>query len=105
MGKRILHMRRRIMMLIATAILALTMAAGTAFPAFALSPSEQACLDAGGTPDRVQGTVSCILVEEGKNPKFTDTVTTSGQGNIGNKTQSSDVCDGTGSGKCPPGQF
>lgn len=98
-------MRRRIMMLIAAAILALTMAAGTAFPALALSPSEQACLDAGGTPDRVKGEVSCVIVEVGKNAKFTDTNTTSGQGNIGNKTQTSDVCGGTGSGKCPPGQF
>lgn len=98
-------MRRRIMMLIVATILAMTMAAGTAFPAFALSPSEQACLDSGGTPDRVQGTVMCIIVEEGKNQKFTDTVTTSGQGNIGNKTETSDVCAGTGSGKCPRGQF
>lgn len=98
-------MRRRIMMLIVATILAMTMAAGTALPAFALSPSEQACLDAGGTPDRVKGEVSCVIVEEGKNPKFTDTVTTSGQGNIGNKTHTSDVCDGTGSGMCPPGQF
>ncbi len=98
-------MRRRIIMLFVAAILALTMAAGTAFPAFALSPSEQACIDSDGTPDRVKGEVICVIVEEGKNPKFTDTVTTSGQGNIGNKTQTSDVCDGTGSGKCPPGQF
>ena len=45
------------------------------------------------------------IVGEGRNPKFTDTVTTSGRGNISNKAQTSDVCGGTGGGKCPPGQF
>jgi hypothetical protein len=43
-----------------------------------------------------------ICTEEGKNDRFTSTTT--GQGNIGNKT-SGPVCDGTGSGKCPGGQF
>ena len=91
--------------LVASAITAIGLAAGIAAPAFALSPSEQECLEAGGTPDRERGTVSCTFVEEGKNPKFTETEETTGQGNIDNKTETSTECDGTGSGKCPPGQF
>ncbi len=97
-------MRRRITVLIMAAMLALTMAFATA-PAFAVSPSEQECVDAGGTFDRDRGQVSCVIVEEGKNPRFTDTTTTTGQGNAGNKPTRDDECAGTGSGKCPPGQF
>jgi hypothetical protein len=68
--------------------------------AWAVSPSQEQCEAAGGEFDRVQGEAICT--EEGKNPKFTST--TSGRGNIGNKTSGPD-CEGTGSNKCPPGQF
>ena len=71
----------------------------------AASPSQEQCEAQGGTFDRQNGQVTCVVVEEGKNPKFTDTDTTSGQGNVGNKTEQSSACGGTGSGKCPPGQF
>jgi hypothetical protein len=84
---------------------AAALAVGTAGPGAALSPSEADCLAMGGTPDRVRGEVICVLEEEGKNPHFTETTTTSGQGNIDNKTETDTECDGTGSGKCPPGQF
>jgi len=68
--------------------------------AWAVSPSQEQCEAQGGTFTRDGGQVRCT--EEGKNPKFTST--TSGQGNIGNKTRGPD-CEGTGSNKCPPGQF
>jgi uncharacterized protein (DUF2147 family) len=97
-------MKRIIMMLTVAALMvaALTI---TSAGAFAASPSQRACEDAGGTFSRDGGQVQCIQTEEGKNPKFTDTTTTSGQGNISNKQQQSEECAGTGSGKCPPGQF
>ncbi|QRM31378.1 hypothetical protein [Microvirga sp. VF16] len=83
------------------AILASTAAFAIAPPAaWAVSPSQEQCEAQGGEFDRVNGEVICT--EEGKNPKFTSA--TSGQGNIDNKT-SGPVCDGTGSDKCPPGQF
>jgi hypothetical protein len=73
---------------------------GLALPAaFAASPSQQDCEAQGGTFTKSGGQVKCVIVGEGKNPKFTDTETTTG-----NKQQS-DECAGTGSGKCPPGQF
>ena len=73
--------------------------------AFAASPSQAECEAEGGTFQRDQGQVSCVIVDEGKNPKFTDTATTTGQGNVSNKQQESSACGGTGSAKCPPGQF
>ena len=73
--------------------------------AFAASPSQQQCEAQGGTFQRNGGQVECVIVDEGKNPKFTDTETTTGQGNISNKQEQSSECGGTGSGKCPPGQF
>jgi hypothetical protein len=86
--------------------MAAMMMVATAAPAFAVSPSEQQCTEAGGTFDRTQGQVSCTFTEEGKNPKFTREQQTTGQGNIGNKTVvGPEECGGTGSGKCPPGQF
>jgi len=79
--------------------------AGMMAPVGAASPSQTQCEAQGGTFTRTNGEVSCVIVDEGKNPKFTDTQTTGGQGNTGNKTTTSDQCGGTGSGKCPPGQF
>jgi len=67
--------------------------------AWAVSPSQEQCEAQGGTFTRSGGQVECV--ESGKNPKFTEETT--GQGNIGNKTATE--CGGTGSNKCPPGQF
>ncbi len=90
------------MMFVATALLVLAMAV----PAFAASPGQRECEAQGGTFMRTGGgQVECVIVEEGKNPKFTETETTTGQGNISNKQQRDTECGGTGSGKCPPGQF
>jgi Spy/CpxP family protein refolding chaperone len=97
-------MRKRILLLVAALMLALTMSA-MSMAAFAVSPSQAECEAAGGTFDRSGGQVSCVIVEEGKNPKFTDTETTTGQGNIENKQEQDSACEPTGSGKCPPGQF
>lgn len=88
-------------MLIAAALMMMAIAV----PAFAASPSQRDCEAAGGTFAKSGGQVQCVFVEEGKNPKFTDTETTTGQGNISNKQQQTNECGGTGSGKCPPGQF
>jgi hypothetical protein len=93
---------KRIMISISTAVVAGLVAAS---PASAVSPSEQACTDRGGEFQRVNGEVQCVVVEEGKNPKFTSTETTTGQGNAGNKPTEDSDCAGTGSGKCPGGQF
>ena len=71
----------------------------------AVSPSQADCEAAGGEFQRVNGQVECVVVEEGKNPKFTDETTTTGQGNISNKQEEEQACEPTGSGKCPPGQF
>ncbi len=85
--------------------MAATMMVATAVPAFAVSPSQEECEAQGGTFTRVKGEVQCVIVEEGKNPKFTEEETTTGQGNISNKEATTTECEGTGSGKCPPGQF
>jgi hypothetical protein len=93
-------MRRLVVIAAVTAAAAL--AAGSAGAA---SPSQEQCEAQGGMFDRQQGQVQCVIVEEGKNDKFTEETTTTGQGNTGNKTERSSECGGTGSGKCPPGQF
>ena len=90
---------------ISTLVVAAMLVLALAAPAFAASPSERQCDAAGGTFTKSGGQVQCVIVEEGKNSKFTDTETTTGQGNISNKQQQSNECGGTGSGKCPPGQF
>ena len=97
-------MTRRISLLVVAAVMAAMMMLVTA-PAFAVSPGEEACEDAGGTFTRTGGEVECVIVEEGKNPKFTEEETTTGQGNIQNKQEQDTACEPTGSGKCPPGQF
>jgi hypothetical protein len=94
-------MIRKLMMLAVAALFVVALAV----PAFAVSPSQAQCEAQGGEFMRTNGQVECVIVEEGKNPKFTDTETTTGQGNISNKQQRSQECAGTGSGKCPPGQF
>jgi hypothetical protein len=90
---------------ISTLVVAAMLVLALAAPAFAASPSQEQCEAQGGTFERTNGQVECVIVEEGKNSKFTDTETTTGQGNISNKQQQSNECGGTGSGKCPPGQF
>jgi hypothetical protein len=94
--------RRKAAAILAGGLLAI---AGSAAPASAASPSQEECEAAGGMFDRSGGQVSCVIVEEGKNPKFTDETTTTGQGNISNKQEEEQACEPTGSGKCPPGQF
>jgi hypothetical protein len=84
---------------------ALAAGALAAAPAFGAPPSQEECEAMGGTFTKERGQVQCVIVEEGKNPKFTSEETTTGQGNIGNKQQKSTECGGTGSQKCPPGQF
>ena len=74
--------------------------------------NQQSCEAAGGTWASVRGIKTCTLVEvdEGKNPRFECTTTeeTSGRGNLDNKTVGPFIDEeeqGTGSGKCPPGQY
>ena len=76
-----------------------------AAPAFGASPSQEQCEAQGGTFQRNGGQVECVVVDEGKNPKFTEETTTTGQGNTGNKQEQDTACEPNGSGKCPPGQF
>ena len=97
-------MKRIILMLTVAAFMVAALTV-TAAVAFAASPSQRQCEAQGGDFDRNQGQVSCVVEEEGKNPKFTREETTTGQGNINNKQQRSEDCEGTGSDKCPPGQF
>ena len=74
--------------------------------------NQKSCEAAGGTWTNDQGTKTCETseTETGRNEKFECTTEseTSGQGNLGNKTEK--VSGGeegtpTGSGKCPHGQF
>jgi hypothetical protein len=67
--------------------------------------SERECEAAGGTFSRDGGQVTCVYVEEGRTDRFNKVVIVSGQGNLDNKTEQDEYCTGTGSGKCPPGQF
>ena len=76
-----------------------------AAPAYAIPLSQEECEAQGGTITKEKGQVLCVIVEEGKNPKFTEEETTTGQGNIENKQEQETACEPTGSGKCPPGQF
>lgn len=95
---------KRFRFFVAAVMLAAVMVVWTA-PATAVSPSQQQCEAQGGTFERSGGQVECVIVEEGKNPRFTEETTTTGQGNISNKQQRETDCEGTGSDKCPPGQF
>src|SRR4028118_1151968 len=97
-------MKRIILMLTVAAMMvaALTI---TSAGSCAVSPSRAQCEAEGGTFTRTQGEVKCVIVDEGKNPRFTETETSTGQGNAGNKPTRDTDCGGTGSGKCPPGQF
>jgi hypothetical protein len=100
-------MRRKTAVILAIAVLAgALLAIGlSALPAAGVSPSEQQCTSTGGTFTREGGTVSCTSTTTGKNDNFSGTTDTSGQGNINNQQTTSTTCSGTGSGKCPPGQF
>lgn len=97
-------MRRRGVLVLAVLVAVLTSL--SAAPAFAESPSERECEAQNGSFDRVRGEVSCVIVEEGKNPKFEQEQTTTGRGNIENKQETSEECNRPGQDeKCPPGQF
>ena len=74
--------------------------------------NQQSCEAAGGTWSSDRGIKTCTIVEvdEGKNPRFACTTTEeiSGRGNLGNKSEGPFIDEeeeGTGSGKCPPGQY
>jgi hypothetical protein len=87
---------------VAAVAVGLTVPAG----AMAASGSERECDAIGGTyTPPSEGGPSCVVTEEGKNPKFDQEITVDGQGNLGNKRTVDEDCDGTGSDKCPPGQF
>jgi hypothetical protein len=100
-------MIRRITALVVAALFMMALAVA----AFAASPSQRECeaqndANTTATFDRAQGQVSCNVVEEGKNPKFTSEQETTGQGNIENReVVEPEECEPTGSGKCPGGQF
>ncbi len=95
---------RRLAVLPAALAATAAMALGVS-TAGAVSPSQQECEAAGGQFQRVNGQTQCVTVQEGKNSNFTQETTTTGQGNTSNKQQQDTTCSGTGSGKCPPGQF
>jgi hypothetical protein len=98
-------MKRIILMLTVAAFMVAALTV-TAAAAFAVSPSERQCEARGGTFDRERGEVECVIVEEGKNPKFKQEETTTGRGNIENKQQQEEECIRPGqTEKCPPGQF
>ena len=109
-------MKRIIMMLTVAALLVAALTV-TSAGAFAVSPSQQACEDAGGTFTRTQGEVTCVIttVDEGKphpQDKFEEETTTTekSRGTLKNEPQEvivpdTSTCSDTGSGKCPPGQF
>ena len=107
-------MRRRTAVLVAV-----LMAAGLVIGAQAsqgASWSERECIEDGGTFDRVQGEVICLIVTEdpvgnsensgGKSQSTTTETENTGRGNSGNKPQSSTECTGPGNsgeggGPCP----
>lgn len=78
-------------------------------PALAMSPSEQYCIDTGGTWSKDGGKVSCTYTTTtnvGKSPNsqtVTDTNTESSNGTLNNnpKHAESSSCDGTGNTSSP----
>ena len=96
-------MKRIIMMLTVAALMvaALTITSAGAFAA-------PKC-DNGTTAQRTEnpGEFACTTVTPSdKNPKFTKTQTTTTKGSSEpNEVAGPETCQGTGSGKCPPGQF
>jgi hypothetical protein len=101
-------MRKRITLLIAAAIMALTMSFGS-MAAFAASPQQQ-CEAQGGTFfTGEQGTKGCVVEEEGKNPKFDQETETTQKGSFSSSHDPviDEDCtkDDVETGHCPPGQF
>jgi phosphate-selective porin len=93
-------MRKRISLLIAALMLALTMSFGSVAAFAANAP-------AGCTKER--GTIVCQQEEEGKNDKFTQETTISQKGSFQSSHEPviTEECqqDGQTRDKCPPGQF
>jgi hypothetical protein len=94
-------MRKRITLLIAALTLALTMAFGSV-AAFAASPAEEACNDAGGTYTKTGSQAECVILsnpgtdnENAATPKK-DTNTQTGAGGGGGEKRSSDTVMGVG---------
>ena len=88
-------MIKRISLLVAAALMAVMMMSATAVPAFAAKcpNGDQATND--------QGTKTCTT--EGRNDRFTKEESVKGSFQTNNTVTTE--CEGTGSGKCPPGQF
>ena len=92
-------MKKLLISLLAATAFSLSLVSGAAF---AVSPSEQECEAAGGTFERNQGTVSCVIVTEenvGNSPNSQTTTTetdNTGQGNSENKEETESSCAGPG---------
>ena len=94
-------MKRIISMLAVVALLV----ALSAVPAFAVSPSQQECEAAGGTFTRTQGEVQCVIVEEGKNPKFTQETSKKGSFQSSHEEEDLGCSEANPGNSCPRGQF
>ncbi len=98
-------MRKRITLLIAAALMTLTMALA-ALPASAAPPcpegSDTERAQSTGEPGEFQCTTT---VTSEKNEKFTRETETTTKGSSGPNEETDTACEPTGSQKCPPGQF
>ena len=109
-------MRKRITLLIAAAIMALTMSFGSV-AAFALSPEQECAQEAAAAGadtyvySNTSGVKSCTYEVEGRNPKFSQESTTEQQGRIGNQgreetfDEDSECSEANPGNSCPSGQF
>ena len=100
---------KRIMMMVALAAFMVAALSVSALSAFAISQQAE-CEARDGTFTNEQGKKTCTVVEEGRNPKFTQEEETSQQGRIGNKgtgpAQETSGCPESNPGNsCPGGQF
>jgi hypothetical protein len=86
---------RRISLLIAAALMAAMMMVSVPSVAFA------AQCPGGGQAENDRGTKTCTT--EGRNDRFTKEESVKGSFQTNNTVTTE--CEGTGSGKCPPGQF
>ena len=101
-------MKRIILMLTVAAMMVVALSV-TAPSSFAISQQAE-CEAQGGTFTNNKGTKECVVVVEGKNPKFEEETETSQQGRIGNQgtgpAQEETECNRPGAAEdCPPGQF
>jgi hypothetical protein len=93
--------------------LALSVAMLAGAPAYGASPSQLECEAAGGTFERITGTVSCTFVEEdpvgnsessgGKSQTTTTTTEESSKGTLQNEPQYDETSECVGPGNSGPG--